>query len=159
MTLRTPDDVQAALEALGLDIQVQTFVEATSTAPEAAAAIGAELGAIVKSLCFVVDGNAVVVLTAGDQRVDSRKVAAYYGVGRKKVKIADADTTIQATGYAPGGVPPVGHATSIPILIDSMLGRYETVYAAAGSPHSIFPVAFDTLVEMTGGQVLDVAQT
>lgn len=158
MTQLTPEDVQAALDELGLDIKVQAFEASTRTAPEAAAAIGTELGTIVKSLCFLVDGEPVVVLTAGDKRVDDRKVAALYEVGRKKVKIADAEATIEATGYAPGGVPPVGHVQEIPILIDSSLGRYDLVYAAAGSPHAIFPIPFDTLVEATGGQVLDLVK-
>jgi prolyl-tRNA editing enzyme YbaK/EbsC (Cys-tRNA(Pro) deacylase) len=101
----------------------------------------------------------VVVLTAGDQRVDDRKLAAMYGVGRKKVRIADEATTIAATGYAPGGVPPVGHVNELPVIVDETLARFETVYAAAGSPHAIFPVAFEMLVDISGGQVADVAKT
>jgi len=155
---RTPDDVQRALDALSTGIRVQVFEASTRTAQEAADAIGTELGSIVKSLCFVVNDSPVVVLTAGDQRVDDRKLAAYYGVGRKQVKIADPETTIRVTGYAPGGVPPVGHATPIPVLIDASLGRFETVYGAAGSSNAIFPVAFSRLVEITGGQVLEVVR-
>ena len=86
MKQRTPDDVQAVLDDLGLGIKITIFDEPTSTAPEAAAAIGTELGTIVKSLCFTVNGEPVVVLTAGDMRVDDRKIAALYEVGRKKVK-------------------------------------------------------------------------
>ena len=158
MSSLTPDDVQKALEKLNLDIKIQTFSESTRTAPEAAAAIGTELGSIVKSLCFTVNGDPVVILTAGDQRVDDRKVAEHYGVSRKKVKIAGAETTVEATGYAPGGVPPVGHTQALPILIDQSLNRYELVYAAAGSPYSIFPISFETLVEITDGQVLDLTK-
>ena len=101
----------------------------------------------------MVDGAPVLVLVAGDQMVDDRKLGALYGVGRKKVRIANAEQTIQSTGYAPGAVPPVGHVTELPIWIDETLGRYDIVYAAAGSPASIFPVLFQTLVEITGGQV------
>jgi prolyl-tRNA editing enzyme YbaK/EbsC (Cys-tRNA(Pro) deacylase) len=154
----TPDDVQATLKNLGLDIQVQIMADSTRTAPEAAAAIGTELGTIIKSLCFMVNGEPVVILASGDKRVDDRKVAAMYGVGRKKVKIADAETTIRETGYAPGGVPPVGHIKELPILIDEMLGRFEIVYGAAGSPYAIFPIPYDTLIEVTGGKVVDVAK-
>lgn len=158
MEQRSPADVQAALRNLGLKVEVRTFANSTRTAPEAAAAIGTELGSIVKSLCFMVEGNPVLVLAAGDRLVDDRKLGALYNTGRKKVKIADFETTVRITGYAPGGVPPVGHAQPLPIVIDSSLGRYEVVYAAAGSPNSIFPVPFETLVEITGGRVEDVAK-
>jgi prolyl-tRNA editing enzyme YbaK/EbsC (Cys-tRNA(Pro) deacylase) len=154
----TPEDVQAALDALGLIIRVQVFEGSTATAPEAAAAIGTELGSIVKSLCFVVDGQPTVVLTAGDRRVDDRKLGELFGVGRKKVKIADAATTLAVTGYEIGGVAPVGHRSVVPILIDSTLQRYEVVYAAAGSPKSIFPISFHTLVSVTGGRIVDIAR-
>jgi Cys-tRNA(Pro) deacylase len=158
-TPRTPGDVQAALDVLGLGITVQIFETSTATAQQAADSIGTSLGSIVKSLCFTVDGRPVVVLTAGDKRVDERKLGALYGVGRKKVRIADEATTIAATGYAPGGVPPLGHVAELPIIIDETLSRFETVYAAAGSPNAIFPVAFETLVEVSGGQVADIVKT
>jgi Cys-tRNA(Pro) deacylase len=154
----TPDDVQQALEALGLDVRVQHFETSTATAQEAADSIGTDLGTIVKSLCFLVDGEPVIVLAAGDHRIDDRKLAALYDVGRKKVKIADAQTTLQATGYLPGGVPPVGHLQPLPVLIDDTLSRFELVYAAAGSPHAIFPIPFETLCEITGGRVVDLAR-
>jgi prolyl-tRNA editing enzyme YbaK/EbsC (Cys-tRNA(Pro) deacylase) len=154
----TPQDVQAALDALGLNIHVQVFETSTATAQEAADSIGCELGAIVKSLCFLVDGKPVIVLTAGDRRADDRKMAALYEVGRKRVRMADFDSTVAATGYAPGGVPPVGHIQPLPVLIDDTLARFETVYCAAGSPNAIFPIAFGTLVEATGGRTADIAQ-
>ena len=158
MQPRTSEDVQTALDALGLDVQVQTFETSTATAQEAADSIGTSLGSIAKSLCFMVGGQPVLVIASGDQRVDGRKLGALHGVGRKKVKIADAETTLKATGYAPGGVPPVGHIQALPVYIDEMLGRFEVIYAAAGSPHAIFPVPYQTLVEVTGGQVVDVAK-
>ena len=79
-------------------------------------------------------------------------------MGRKKVQIADAETTIARTGYAPGGVPPVGHRTALPVLIDESLSRFEVVYAAAGSAKAIFAVPHETLVEVTGGRVADVGK-
>ena len=158
MTTRTPEDVQTALNALGLDVQVRVFESSTATAQQAADAIGTELGSIVKSLCFVVDGRPMLVLTAGDRQVDDRKLAALFGVGRKKVKIADHQATIDATGYAPGGVSPVGLSHPLPILIDATLQRFMLVYAAAGSPYAIFPIGLDTLVKITGGQIADIAK-
>jgi len=158
VTQLTPDDVQQALDALGLEIQVQQFETSTATAQEAADSIGTELGTIVKSLCFVVADEPVIVLAAGDHRIDDRKLAALYDVGRKKVKIADAQTTLQTTGYLPGGVPPVGHLNPLPVLIDDTLSRFDLVYAAAGSPNAIFPIPFKTLCEITRGRVVDLAK-
>jgi Cys-tRNA(Pro) deacylase len=154
----TSIDVQTALEALGLEIQITTFDIPTATALQAAEAIGTELGSIVKSLCFVIADQPVIVLAAGDQRIDDRKLGTLYDVGRKKVKIADAETTIGWTGYAPGGVPPIGHRTHLPVLIDQTLARFETVYAAAGSANSIFSMPFETLVSITNGRIADVAK-
>jgi|LSQX01.3.fsa_nt_gb prolyl-tRNA editing enzyme YbaK/EbsC (Cys-tRNA(Pro) deacylase) len=158
MTPRTPDDVQAALDAAGLVARITRHDAPTATAQEAADAIGAPLGSIVKSLLFLVDGRPVLVLAAGDRTVDARKLAEPFGVGRKKVRIADAKTTLEVTGYAPGGVPPLGHAQDLPVLIDASLGRFDTVHAAAGSPHATFPIPFERLVAVTGGRVLDLAK-
>jgi prolyl-tRNA editing enzyme YbaK/EbsC (Cys-tRNA(Pro) deacylase) len=158
MAQRTPEDVQAALAALGVESKVQHFTTPTATATQAAEAIGTTLGSIVKSLCFLVDGKPVLVLAAGDKQVDDRKLGTLYDVSRKKVKIADAETTIETTGFAPGGVSPVALAATIPIHIDQSLGRFETVYAAAGSPHAIFPIKLVELVRVTGGALIDVTR-
>jgi Cys-tRNA(Pro) deacylase len=152
----TPQDVQQALDELDLAIQVQELDSSTATAPEAAASIGTSLGSIVKSLVLMVNGEPIVVLTAGDRKVDTRKIAAMFEVGRKKVKIAKPEECIEHVGFAPGGVSPFGHRTTVPVYIDQSLARFETVYAAAGSPYAIFPIAYDVLVEKTGGQVVDI---
>ncbi len=106
---------------------------------------------------MLVDGTPVLVLAPGDRSVDDRRLARRYGVTRKKVRLASAEETMAATGYAPGGVPPVGLVRPLPVLVDASLGRFETVYAAAGSSHAIFPIAYARLVEITGGEVLDLA--
>ncbi len=154
----TPQDVQAALDALGIETRVETLDDSTATAPEAAAAVGVELGAIVKSLCFLIDGEPVIVLAAGDRRVDSRKLAALFDVSRKRVRMADPAATAEITGYEIGGVPPVGHARPLPVLIDESLSRFERVYAAAGSPSSLFPVRYSELVAATRGSVEALAE-
>lgn len=154
----TPGDVQAALDALGLHIRVQRFSASTATSQQAADAIGTELGGIVKSLCFFIGEEPVIVLGSGDQRMDERKIAALRGVSRKRVRMATAAQSLEVSGYAPGGVPPLGHRTRLPIYIDDTLTRYETVYAAAGAPDAIFPISFTTLVEATGGTVADIAK-
>ena len=158
--MRPPEIVQAQLEALGLGIQVLEFADvSTATAAQAAEAVGAELGSIVKSLLFLAAAQPVRVLMAGDRQADQRKIADHLGVSKKKVKIADAETVRRVTGFEVGGVPPLAHATpDLPVLIDASLGRYETVYAAAGASNALFPIPFATLVEVTHGDVRDLAR-
>ena len=154
----SPEDVQTALDQLGCDIQVTRYETSTATSQEAADSIGTSLGSIAKSLCFLVDGEPVIILAAGDQRMDERKIAKLYEVGRKKVKMANAEKTIELTGYAIGGVPPVGHIQKLPVLIDKTLERFELVYGAAGAPNAIFPIPLAQLVEITDGKVVNIAR-
>ena len=153
------DRVRAALLAAGLNDVVLELNESTATAQLAAAAIGAHfnievpVGAIVKSLVFLVDDHPVVVLTAGDRSVDQKQLGAVYHVGKKKVKLADAATVLKLTGFEVGGVPPIGHVQALPVLIDESLNRFETIWAAAGAQHAVFPVAYHQLIEITSGRV------
>ena len=157
--MRDPvDRVQAALDALELGIQIRRFDALTSTAPQAAAAIGCPLGAIVKSLCFLIDERPVLILASGDRQVDPKALRQIFGVSKRKVKIADPQTVERATGFAVGGVPPLGHPRPLPTLIDHSLSRFEVVYAAAGSANAIFPILYRTLVEVTGGQVHELSE-
>jgi Cys-tRNA(Pro) deacylase len=149
--------VQAALDAAGTGIRIIEHDESTATAEKAAAAAGCELGAIVKSLVFLVDGGPYLVLVAGDRMVDQRTLAAHLGVGKKKVKLADPQTVSEVAGYEVGGVPPIGHRTKLPTLVDESLGRFQTVWAAAGTANAVFPVAFEKLVEITEGKVIRIA--
>jgi Cys-tRNA(Pro) deacylase len=152
--MKGPDRVQAALEAAGLAIEVVKLSDSARTAQLAAEAIGAELGSIVKSLVFSPDGEPVLVLVAGDRRADPAKLKAL--LGARRVMIADAERVKQETGFSIGGVPPVGHLRPLSTWIDRSLGRFETVYAAAGHPHVVFPIAYETLVQLTNGQVADI---
>jgi Cys-tRNA(Pro) deacylase len=152
--MKGPERVQAALEAAGLSIDVVRLSDSARTAQLAAEAIGAELGSIVKSLVFLADGEPVLVLVAGDRRADPAKLKAL--LGARRVMIADAERVKQETGFSIGGVPPVGHLRALPTWIDRSLARFETVYAAAGHPHAVFPVSFENLVELTNGHVADI---
>lgn len=157
MEAMSPQDVQAALDAFGLGLKVQFFDQSTATSQEAADAIGTTLGSIVKSLCFMVNGQPVVVLAAGDRRIDDRKLAACYEVSRKKVKTAKPDECVSILGYPPGSVPPLAYRTpDLPVFIEDSLSRFEQVYAAAGAPNAIFPLTFDQLCQITGGTVMDL---
>ena len=150
-----PERVQAALAARGLDIAVLRLPGSTKTAVQAAAAVGCELGAIVKALVFLAGDQPVVVLCPGDRRVDPGKLAALLGVAA--VAMAPAARVREATGYAIGGVPPLGHATPLPVYMDGRLLRRPLLYAAAGAHDALFPIAPATLQAITAAQVVDVA--
>lgn len=153
----TPADVQNVLDRLAPGTQIRFFENSTATSQQAADNIGCELGQIVKSLAFMIDVQPIVVLASGDQRVDDKKLAAMFNVSRKRVKTATPEQCIDIYGYAPGGVPPVGHRTAgLPIYIDDALKRYEQVYAAAGAHNAIFPIPLAQLATITGGTFADV---
>jgi len=161
MQIMTPEHVKQALKILQLDnIDIITFDSSTATSQMAADNIGCELGQIVKSLGFMINKEKpIVILTSGDQTVDDRKLATMFDVGRKKVRMMTAEQCIEILGYAPGGVPPVGHRQSdCPVYIDTMLKRYETVYAAGGSAQTIFPIELETLQRVTSATFADVAK-
>jgi len=153
------DRVRRALLEAGLENVVLELDNSAATAPLAAAAIGAHygievpVGAIVKSLVFLIDGRPLIVLGSGDRNVDQKRLAEVYGVGRKKVKLADAATAFAVTGFEVGGVAPLGHTQTLLVLIDEALARFETVWAAAGAPHAVFPIAYRQLVAITTGRV------
>ena len=144
--------VDAATEQ-GLTIEPRSFAEGTKTAADAAAAIGVEVGQIVKSLVFLVDGSPTMALVAGDNRLDEARLAA--ACGAHIVARADGDTVRAATGFPIGGVPPVGH--DLPVYVDEDLLRYDEVWAAAGTWTDVFPVNPGDLVRVTGGVVCSLA--
>jgi Cys-tRNA(Pro) deacylase len=154
--MKGPQRVQLALREMGVEINVLELDASTRTAQQAADAIGTELGSIVKSLVFLADGEPVLVLVAGDRRADPEKMKAL--MQARRVMIADADQVRETTGFAIGGVPPIGHTKPLPVWIDGSLGRFETVYAAAGGPRAIFPIAYSGLVELTNGRVADLTE-
>ena len=146
-----PEDVRRALDAAGCqDIEIRFFDESTATAPQATAAIGCELGQIIKSLAFLVAGEPCLVLMGGDRRVEERYLAAQYGVGRKRVRAAKVAQCVALFGYAPGGVPPIGLRAPLPIWLDEGLLRYEVLYAAGGAPNAIFAIARARLERLCG---------
>jgi len=129
-----------AARAAGLDIEIVTHPRSTRTAEEAAAACGCAVGQIVKSLVFqgLVSRVPILLLVSGANRVDESHVAAAVGEALKR---PDAAYVREVTGYAIGGIPPIGHTTRLRTFIDRDLLRYETVWAAAGAPDSVFRVA------------------
>ncbi|GAQ54401.1 YbaK/EbsC family protein [Streptomyces acidiscabies] len=148
-----------ALQEMGLDEvlgQVRTYPDGARTAVEAADAVGCELGQICKSLIFAADGVPVLVLVDGASRVDVAAVSGVLGV--KKVTRADAKVVRDVTGYAIGGVPPFGHRTRTRVLADRGLLVHDEVWAAAGNPHAVFPMAPKELVRHAQATLVDVRE-
>lgn len=151
--------VRTSLLGVGLDPDVVRELPAdTSTATAAAQAVGAPQGSIVKSLIFLADGKPLLVLAPGDGRVDVKRLRAILDLSKKRLRIARPAEVLEHTGFEVGGVPPVGHVQAIHTLIDRSLSRFETVWAAAGTGHAVFPIAYQDLVTITGGEVLDLVE-
>jgi len=141
--------------AAGLPIEIRRFPEGTRTAQDAADAIGCDLAAIAKSIVVMSSAGAVVVLTSGANRVDYDRVAAVLGV--TDVRRANADEARAATGYPIGGTAPWGHPEPVRMLCDTDLLAYDTVWAAAGTPDTVFPISPAELVRISGATPGSVA--
>lgn len=148
--------VTAALRAAGLDCTPVEMAAETRTAAQAAAAAGCEIDQIAKSIVFLgaESGRIVLFLTAGGRQVDPARAALVAGEALVR---ADADTVRGQTGFAIGGVAPLGHVAPLPVWVDPRLMDFATVWAAAGTPRHVFPVAPADLVRATGGRIADFA--
>lgn len=141
---------------LGATFAVLEFERTTHTAADAAAVIGCDIGQIAKSLLFrAADGQPVLVVASGANRVDERKIGLLLG---QKIARADPDFVLRHTGFAVGGVPPVGHVTNPKTILDDDLRRYQTIWAAAGSPNAVFALSPDDLHRLTGAAFVEVAK-
>jgi len=148
--------VRSYLARFSYDGEICEFDASTHTAEEAARAVGVAVGQIAKSILFSVNGRTVLVVTSGDVKVSQSKLKAHLGLGGR-VEMPDAATTLELTGFPPGGVCPFALKKPIPVLIDVSMKRFPVVYAAAGSPRSAVPVTVDQLLAMTGGQLCDLS--
>ncbi|MFK0168652.1 YbaK/EbsC family protein [Streptomyces sp. NPDC090306] len=139
----------------GVATAVRELPDSTRTAAEAASALECEVGAIASSLVFLADGEPLLVMTSGRHRVDTDMLAK--AAGAEAVSMAPAKQVRAVTGQAIGGVAPVGHPAPLRTLVDEALRAYGTVWAAAGTPHTVMPLTFDDLVTLTRGEVCRVA--
>lgn len=146
-----------AARVLGHDVEVRRFPQGTKSAQDAARAIGCRVGQIVKSLVFVADGHAVLALTSGANRVDTARLAALSGAG--EVRRADPVEVRATTGFAIGGTPPFGHPKPVETFLDRDLLAFEEVWAAAGTPDSVFRTTPEELRSTTGAVVADFRET
>lgn len=151
--------VQRVVDAardLGLQIDIREFPEGTRTAEDAARAIGVSIGQIVKSLVFVTDGRPVICFMSGPNRLDTGRLAV--ATAATEVRRANADEVREATGFAVGGVPPFGHTTSVPIYCDPDLLRFDAVWAAGGTPMTVFAIEPQALVKACAATVTDLKE-
>ncbi|HEX8727533.1 MAG TPA: YbaK/EbsC family protein [Ktedonobacterales bacterium] len=155
MTHPNIERVRERLREQGIEAQPVEFAESTRTSADAAAAIGTTVAQIAKSLVFLADGQPLLVIASGANRVDTKKLGALLNA---RITRADADAVRQATGFPIGGVPPLGHATPLRTLIDEDLLTFNSIWAAAGTPNAVFETTPADLVKMTNGQVADLKE-
>ena len=148
---KTSQSVAAALVAAGIPGEILVLPDAAATAPLAAAALGCEVGAIANSLVFWCDDAPLLVMTSGAHRVDTVALAERLGVGA--IKRATPEQVRAATGQVIGGVAPTGHPEPLVTIVDEALAAYPEIWAAGGTPHTVFPMSFDELLVLTGGKV------
>jgi prolyl-tRNA editing enzyme YbaK/EbsC (Cys-tRNA(Pro) deacylase) len=154
---RSDERFEAAARELGLELAVRRFPQGTRTAEDAARAIGCDVGQIVKSLVFVADGRPFVALTSGSNRADLTRLAAV--LGASEVRRASAEEVRAATGYSIGGTPPFGHPVALRVLVDRDLLGYDEVWAAGGTPDTVFPISPEDLVRAAGAEPADFRAT
>jgi prolyl-tRNA editing enzyme YbaK/EbsC (Cys-tRNA(Pro) deacylase) len=146
--------VHDAIRAAGIQGDIVVLPDAASTAPLAAAALGVEVGAIANSLVFWSDGEPLLVMTSGAHRVDTAALAER--LGRGSIVRATPEQVREATGQAIGGVAPTGHPAPLTTIIDEALEQYPEIWAAGGTPHTVFPMTYAQLLDLTGGTVARV---
>jgi len=141
------------LQELGIQIDIREFNVSTKTAEEAAKAIGCKINQIAKSIVFDAQGEPVLVIVSGGNKVNEAKMSFYLS---KSVKKADANFVKEKTGYSIGGVSPFGHKTEIKTFIDKDLLKYKEIWAAAGSDNTVFKISSEELIKYSKGQILDI---
>ena len=146
--------VREALKLRGATGEVRRLDDSARTAKEAADALGIEVGQIASSLVFLADGAPVLVMASGGHRVDTNKLSAI--LDGAVINKANADDVRAATGFAIGGVAPVGHPEPLRTIVDVALAQYDVVWAAGGHPHYVFPTSYDELLRITAGEAAEV---
>lgn len=152
---KSAEKVQKVLNEFGFELNVMELSDSTRTAQEAANTIGCEVNQIAKSLIFKgkTSQKPILIVASGTNRVNEKAIKAYIG---EKLEKADADFVLEHTGFAIGGIPPIGHKNSITTLIDEDLLQYEEIWAAAGTPHAVFKLTPKILAEITKGDIISI---
>jgi len=152
------ENLQQFLDRRNIPAHIIRLEEHTLTVEDAARALAVETGQIIKSLVFQVNDNPFLVINNGLARVDRKKLAAYIGVGRKKVKFADPDGVLKMTGYVVGSMPPFGHKVRLRTLMDPAVIRQETVYGGGGDINAMMKLATDVLLQATQAEVTELSE-
>lgn len=152
---KSAEKVQIVLNKFGFELNVIELSNSTRTAQEAADTIGCDVSQIAKSLIFKgkTSQKPILIVASGTNRVNEKAIKEYLG---EKLEKADADFVLAHTGFAIGGIPPIGHKTSITTLIDEDLIQYEEIWAAAGTPHAVFKLTPKILTEITNGDIISI---
>ncbi len=148
----TPADLAGFIAAHGIAAEIVPMTVETPTVPAAAAALGVAPAQIIKSLLFIIRDASVLVIASGETLVDRGVLAARYGVGKKQIKLADAETVLRLTGYPAGGVPPFGHPAPLPTLLDRAVLAWDTIYGGGGDDRTLLRIAPGELERVTGAE-------
>ncbi len=149
-------DLQKFIDEHDIQAEILPMSQDTPTVPEAARALGVREEQIIKSLLFLVDGEPVLVIVNGTGKVDSRRVARPFGVGRKRVKMARPDQALEITGYIVGGMPPFGHKTRLPTIVDPGVVTQEEIFGGGGEINVMLRLTPQELLRVTGADVIPV---
>ena len=155
----TPNDLARYIDESGIVAELVPMPVETLTVPAAAAALGVNPTQIIKSLLFLVKAEPVLVIVCGEANVDRRLLADQYGVGKKQVKLADARSVEHVTGYPVGGVPPFGHPTHVPTLLDRAVLAWDVVYGGGGDDHSLLRITPGELARVTAAQWIELGES
>ncbi len=155
----TPEDLQAFMEQHNIPGEILFLEQPTLTVNDAARALGVAPEQIVKSVLFTIKDLRVLAMTSGTQLIDQRALAARFGVGRKRVRLAPPPVVLEATGYPVGSVPPFGHATPLTLLIDPGVLEHEVVYAGGGAHNAMLRISPAEIVRVTQAETLPLHQT
>jgi Cys-tRNA(Pro) deacylase len=157
--VRTSNDLQTFIDQHQISAEILHLTEDTPTVPDAARVLGVEVEQIIKTLVFLISGEPILVIANGIGKIDSRKLAVHFGVGRKQVKLASADQALELTGYVVGSMPPFGHATNLPIYIDPGVMAQPQIYGGGGDIHAMVKLTSDHLLTVTQGLLLAVVES
>lgn len=152
------ENLQQFIDRYNIAADIISLEEHTLTVGDAARALHVKTDQIIKSLVFQINGDPLLVINNGLARVDRKKLAAYLGVGRKKVKFADPDQVLELTGFIVGSMPPFGHKNRLRTLIDPAVTRMETVYGGGGDINTMMKIAIDVLLEATQAEVTELSE-
>jgi prolyl-tRNA editing enzyme YbaK/EbsC (Cys-tRNA(Pro) deacylase) len=155
-SLLTPADLAGFITRAGIAAELVPMDVETPTVPAAAAALGVTPAQIIKSLLFLVREEPVLVIACGDTTVDRHALVDRFGVGKKQIKLANAETVVTILGYPVGGVPPFGHTTAVPVLLDRAARTWDAVYGGGGDDHTLLRIAPDELARATKAEWIDL---